>query len=160
MKVGVGSARWEIPRADPPGVERILGWGAAVAVTVVLGAGLTGCANGAALGLVRQACHHVNLSLALYRASEHTSDPARAAADRTRAEEELQTASPLAAEAAGQAPQWQALMGTLAENSRLPESELVDALQQQCAVVQAGASPGTTLPVTTLPAPPGGASGG
>ena len=127
---------------------------------MVLGVGLTGCANGAALGLVRQACHHVDLSLALYRASEQTSDPARAAADRTRAQEELQTASPLAAEAAGQAPQWQALMGTLAENSRLPESALVDALQQQCAVAQAGASPGTTLPVTTLPAPPGGAPGG
>ena len=38
-----------------------------MAVTVALGAGLTGCADSAALGLVRQACHNVNESLALYR---------------------------------------------------------------------------------------------
>jgi hypothetical protein len=46
-------------------------------------------------------------------------------------------------------------MATLSENSRLPESDLVSALKQQCAVVQTG---GTTAPngtETTLPAPPG-----
>jgi hypothetical protein len=155
MTLRVGSARWENPRADPPGVRRILGLAAAVGVALALGVGLTGCADGAALGLVRQACHHVNVSLALYRESLHTADATRAADDRTEAEEQLQTASPLAAEAAGQAPQWQALMATLAENSRLPESDLVDALQQQCAAAQA-AGTGPTLPPTTLPPPPGG----
>jgi hypothetical protein len=155
MTLRVGSGRRENPRADPPGGRRIFGLGAAVAVTLALGLGLTGCADGAALGLVRQACHHVNVSLALYRESLHTSDATRSADERTRAEEQLQTASPLAAEAAGQAPQWQALMATLAENSRLPESDLVDALQQQCAAAQA-ATTGPTLPPTTLPPPPGG----
>jgi hypothetical protein len=122
---------------------------------VVLGLGLAGCADSAALGLVRQACQHVNRSLALYRAAEKDTDPARAASDREQAQSQLQTASPLAAEAAGQAPQWQALMATLAENARLPEADLVSALEQQCAVVATG---GTTIPGvtnTTLPTPPG-----
>jgi hypothetical protein len=79
-----------------------------------------------------------------------------ASSDLAKAQAQLQTASPLAAEAAGQAPQWQALMATLAENSRLPESDLVQALQQQCAVAQNGGTTLPTLPDTTLPAPPSG----
>jgi hypothetical protein len=127
-----------------------------VAVTVGLAVGLTGCANGAALGLVQQACHHVKLSLTLYRASLHEPDTALAAHENEEAAAQLQAASPLATEAAGEAPQWQALMATLAENSRLPESALVSALQEQCASVANGGNPGApTLPATTLPAPPG-----
>jgi hypothetical protein len=99
----------------------------------------------------------VNVSLTLFRASEKTSDPAVAARDRSQAQDQLQTASPLAAEAAGQAPQWQALMATLAEDSRLPESYLVSALQQQCAAAQSGGTTVPTLPDTTLPPPPPGA---
>ena len=154
MTVG-GSARWEIPRADPPGRRRVLGAGGALGLTVVLGFGLTGCADSAALGLVRQACHHVQLSLVLYRQAQDQPDAKLAAAERARAAAQLQTASPLAAEAAGQAPQWQALMATLAENSRLPESDLVSALTQQCAVVQTGGTTVPNVPDTTLPAPPG-----
>jgi hypothetical protein len=105
-----------------------------VAVTGFLAVGLTGCANGAALGLVQQACHHVQLSLSLYRESLQEPDSTRAARESDAAAAQLQAASPLATEAAGEAPQWQALMATLAENSRLPESALVQ---------------------TTLPAPPG-----
>jgi hypothetical protein len=121
----------------------------------MLGFGLTGCADSAALGLVRQACHHVRLSLALYRQAQNQPDATLAADERSRAASQLQTASPLAAEAAGQAPQWQALMATLAENSRLPESDLVSALRQQCAVVQTGGTTVPNVPDTTLPAPPG-----
>ncbi len=121
-----GSARREIPRADPPDRRRVLGVGGAVGLTVVLGFGLTGCADSAALGLVRQACQHVvDLPGALPAGCRTEPDAARAAADRARAAAQLQTASPLAAEAAGQAPQWQALMATLAESDRLPESDLV-----------------------------------
>jgi len=155
-----GSARWEIPRADPTGIRRALRACALTGVALSFGLGVSGCANSAALGLVRQACHHVNISLALYRASERDPDVRQAADDRSRAEAQLQTASPLAAEAAGEASQWQALMATLAEGGRLPESDLVQALQQQCAVVQTGGSPIPTLPDTTLPAPPGTAGGG
>ncbi len=155
-----GSARWEIPRADPTGTRRALGACAAVGVVLTFGAGLTGCADSAALGLVRQACHHVTLSVALYRRSERDTDATVAAGDLARAEAQLQMASPLAAQAAGEAPQWQALMATLSEGSRLPESDLVQALQQQCAVAQTGATPITTPPNTTLPAPPGAPADG
>jgi len=156
-----GSARWEIPRADPTGARRALGACAAVGAVLTLGVGLTGCADSAALGLVRQACHHVTLSLALYRRSERDTDVTVAADDLARAEGQLQMASPLAAEAAGQAPQWQALMATLSEGSRLPEADLVQALEQQCAAVaQGGATPITTPPNTTLPPPPGAPADG
>jgi hypothetical protein len=119
--------------------------------------GLSGCGNSAALGLVRQACHHVELSLALYRSSQTEPSPQRAAKERAQAQRQLQIAAPLAAIAAGQAPQWQAFMATLAENSRLPESDLVHALGAQCGAVTAGGSADTVVPVTTLPAPPGSA---
>jgi hypothetical protein len=160
-----GSARWEFPRADPPGIRRVLVGCSAVGLTLGLSVGLTGCANGDALGLVRQACHHVKLSLALYHESERETNATVAADDRAQAQDELQAASPLAAQAAGQAPQWQALMATLAETSRLPEADVVPALQLQCAVAQNGGAtvptlPGTTLPGTTLPGPPGTSPGG
>ncbi|MGH9018030.1 MAG: hypothetical protein ACRDY1_09830, partial [Acidimicrobiales bacterium] len=142
-------------RADPPGLGRWGGSAATLAVVVALGAAMSACAGSAALGLVQQACHDVSRSLALYRSAQHESDPARAARERTEAEVQLQTASPLATEAAGQAPQWQPLMATLAETSRLPESEMIDALQGQCSVVQTGGTTQPALPVTTLPAPPG-----
>jgi hypothetical protein len=151
---GRGSARPEIRCAVPHRRTRRWGGCAAVAVTVALGLGLTGCADSAALGLVRQACHNVTKSLALYRKSEKEPDAKLAASERARAETQLENASPLATEAAGQAPQWQALMATLAETSRLPEANLMPALQAQCAVVQTGGNPAPAGPGTTLPAPP------
>jgi hypothetical protein len=150
---GRGSARPEIRRAAPRRIPRRPAACAAVAVTLALGVGLTGCADSAAFGLVSQACHNVSESLALYRKAQTQPDPKLAASERARAETQLEEASPLATEAAGQAPQWQALMATLAETSRLPESDLVQALQAQCAVVQTGGSP-TPSVATTLPAPP------
>jgi hypothetical protein len=148
-----GSAR-DISRADPPRTRRALGTAGAIAVVMGLGAGLTGCANSAALGLVRQACHHVAISVALYHEAQKQSDPTLAAKERGQAEDQLGQASPLAAIAAGEASQWQALMATLAENSRLPESDLVPALQAQCAGVQSGTTGVPVLPSTTLPPPP------
>jgi hypothetical protein len=115
---------------------------------------LSGCANSAALGLVRQACHHVELSLALYRSSLTETNPQRAAQEQSQAEQQLEIASPLASIAAGQAPQWDAFMATLAENTRLPEADLVHALQAQCGAVSAGGSTDTNAPNTTLPGPP------
>ncbi len=150
-----GSARRVIPGADLPGITPVFKAAGVIGIVVALSAGLAGCADSAAAGLVRQACHHVKLSLSLYQASLRETDATLAARDRDRAESELQAAAPLASEAAGQAPQWQALMATLAETSRLPESDLVEALQAQCAATQTGGSPGPTTPNTTLPAPPG-----
>jgi hypothetical protein len=128
---------------------------------VALSLALSGCGNSAALGLVHEACHHVELSLSLYRSSLKEPDPRRAAQERVEAEQQLEIASPLASIAAGEAPQWQAFMATVAENSRLPESDLVHALQAQCGAVSAGGSIDTnapnapSTPNTTLPAPPG-----
>jgi hypothetical protein len=126
---------------------------AGVAALCVLGAaGLGGCANGHALDLVRQACTHVHRSLALYDQSADAASPAAAQADRASALQELRTALPLAATAAGENAEWQAFMTTLSESSRVPESDLVTALGQQCADVSTGQGP--QAPTTTLPPVP------
>ena len=149
------SGRRGIPPADRYHRRLLPGVVGAVALSVALGGAVGGCADSAALGLVRQACGHVQRSLTFYRASESATNPTTAARDRNAAQSQLETAAPLAAEAAGEAPQWQALMATLSENSRLPEANLVPALQQQCAAVRSGGTPGPTLPPTTLPPVPG-----
>ena len=160
----IGQTR-RAPRERPPNRSRRLSL-SALALTAALGLGLTACANGDAHALVVQACRHVTLSLSLYRRAQSQTDAAMAERQRNDAEFQLQLAAPLAAVAAGQAPQWQALMATLSETSRLPESDLVPALTAQCAAAQNGGAlipntPATTLPPapgvdTTLPAPPKG----
>jgi hypothetical protein len=132
---------------------------ALLTTAAALGAGLAGCGDSAAAGLAHQACQHVEQSLRLYRTSLEQTDARQAAGDRSRASAQLQAAAPIAAVAAGQDSQWQALMATLAESSRLPESDLTHALQAQCAAVDSGdmtgpTLPPTTLPPTTLPPPP------
>jgi hypothetical protein len=147
------SARRVDPRADRPAHRR---WLATVGVTVALGASLAGCASSAAHGLALQACRHVDRSLALYRVSLTDPNPALAARQRAQASAQLQDAQPLATVAAGQAPQWQALMATLAENARLPESDLVVALKAQCAAAENGGALIPNTPNTTLPPPSDG----
>ena len=149
---GGGSARGEIPSADPPRTGRRLAL--AAVVTGAVGWGLAGCANSAALGLVHQACHRVDASVALYQRALTQPDAAVAARDKERAEALLQDAVPLATQAAGEAPQWQALMATVGETSRLPESDLVPALQAQCSPSLMGGNQAPSGPSTTLPAPP------
>ena len=155
-----GSARRGTSAADPPRRRRLGARFLVVAGAGLLCAGLAGCANQAAFGLVQQACRHVEASLSLYRSSQSQADPTVAAHDLARAQTQLQTASPLASEAAGEAPQWQALMATLAENTRLPESDLVHALSAQCASVRDGGNiVPTEISSTTLPPAPPGAGG-
>ena len=122
-----------------------------VTVVALLGAGglAAGCSNTDALTLVRQACGHVQRSIDLYRTAASAPTPAAQQAGQAAALAQLRLALPLAASAAGESAQWQAFMTTLEESSRVPESVLVDALQQQCADVAAGAQPGP--PSTTLP---------
>lgn len=124
---------------------------ATAAAVAALGAGgMAGCASSDALALARQACGHVQRSLTLYRAAQGASSPADQQARTQQALGELRLALPLAATAAGEAPQWQALMTTLTESSRVPEGDLVIALQQQCADASAGGQPAVT---TNAPAP-------
>jgi hypothetical protein len=128
-----------------PGVARRLKLrtvAASVAATVAIAAGVSGCANSAGLSLAKQACSHVDRSLAIYRQSQRDPGTQKSADQQVEAMKQLTVALPLAATAAGEASQWQALMATLSESSRLPESDLTYALGQQCAVAEGnGAQP-------------------
>jgi D-arabinose 1-dehydrogenase-like Zn-dependent alcohol dehydrogenase len=126
---------------------------AGVAVAGLAALGLSGCSNAHALSLVREACTHVERSLSLYQQSGNAATPSAKQADATAALQQLREALPLAASAAGENAQWQAFSTTLAESSRVPESDLVIALRQQCADV-AGGGRGPATPATTLPPPP------
>ena len=130
-----------------PPARRSIG-AAVVMVGGVLG--LAGCAHSNAQALVDRACTHVDKSLSLYQASTTTSSSATAQADSAAALQQLRDALPLAATAAGEDAEWQAFMTTLSESSRVPESDLVIALSQQCAAVaQGGQAP--IPPATTIP---------
>ncbi len=107
--------------------------------TLALAVVLSGCASSNALALARQACGHVDQSVALFARSQSEQGTA-AAADRTSALKQLRAGLPQAATAAGEDGQWQALMTTISESSRVPESDLVRALRLQCAVTRSGNS--------------------
>ena len=125
---------------------------AGVAIAGLAAVMLSGCSNAHALSLVRQACTHVEQSLHLYQQSSSDTSASGQQADAAAALKQLQLALPLAASAAGENAQWQAFMTTLAESSRVPESDLVIALRQQCADVSNGGQ-GPATPPTTFPPP-------
>ena len=135
-----------------------------VVLVVALGVTLAACGGGD-VALARQACTHVDRSLVLYRRSQATPPPTDAAQLEQEASDQLNVATPLAAEAASENNEWQALMTTLSENNRVSESFLVSALVQQCAQVDSNTpegSPSTTLPpgssgpfTTATSVPPG-----
>jgi hypothetical protein len=127
---------------------------------VVVAMALAGCATHNGTDLARQACQHVERSLTLYRASLHATSPGVAKAQQAQAVAELQVALPMAATAAGEAGQFQALMSTLAESDHLPESYLVHALGEQCAAADSNggilpATPPTSGTPATRPPPTG-----
>jgi len=132
----------------------------AVCTVAVVAGGLSGCASHDGTDLARQACRHVEASLTLYRASLHAPSPAVATAQQSQAANQLRDAMPIAATAAGEAGQYQALMATLAESDHLPESLLVHALSEQCAAAQssdgvAPSPPPTAQTPATRPPPTG-----
>ena len=102
------------------------------------GLALGGCAYTNGVALAQQACAHVERSVALFTNSEHGRAPAAAAQDRAKALAQLRQALPIAARAAGDSGEWQALMTTLSESSRVPERLLVHALRRQCRIALAG----------------------
>ena len=120
----------------------------AVCAVAVVASALGGCASQDGTNLARQACRHVERSITLYRASLRATSRATAATQQSQAVAQLRVALPLAATAAGQAGQYQALMATLAESDHLPESLLVHALGAQCAAVgsNSGAAPSGVAP--------------
>lgn len=126
-----------------------------VAMVGSLGAGLVACSNGGA-GLARQACSHIDRSIALYQQSTHQSDPRQSAALAQQAYLDLREALPLAAAAASNNGQWQALMTTVSESNRVAEAHLLVALRAQCAMANNTTSQlppiPTTIPPPTVPA--------
>ncbi|MHB1712693.1 MAG: hypothetical protein ACYCV7_15060, partial [Acidimicrobiales bacterium] len=101
---------------------------------MILGCGfaLTACSRSGGT-LARSACVHIDRSLHLYKEASVAPDRAQAHALGQQAYIELRDALPIAAAAAGQNAQWQALMTTVSESNQLPESDLVKALTAQCA---------------------------
>jgi hypothetical protein len=116
----------------------------AAAAVVATALFLSGCSSANGDRLAKEACSHVERSLAIYGQSLKETSSSRAASERAAALQQLRVALPIAATAAGQTTQWQALMTTLSESTRLPESTLVYALRAQCAVAASGSAPTPT----------------
>jgi Tfp pilus assembly protein PilN len=105
----------------------------AVGTVVVIGLGVTlsACGNSGTT-LAQQACGHSDRSLTLLARSTHETDAVTANTFKEQAYQQLRQALPIAAEAAYHDGQWQALMTTVSESNRVPESTLVDSLRVQC----------------------------
>jgi hypothetical protein len=132
----------------PP--RRLARSAAGIAAVVGLGIGLTACADNGQ-SLARQACVHVNRSISLLKLAGNESGSQRAGALQQQAVRQLRAALPIAAEAAYDDAQWQALMTTISESNRVPPTTLVTALTQQCA--QADSGPFDQAPPTSVPPP-------
>ncbi len=131
--------------------RRIARPAAGLVAVAVLGIGLTACGNSGQT-LARQACAHVDHSVSLLREADKSTNPTEAGALQQQAVAQLRAALPIAAEAAYDDGQWQALMTTLSESNRIPPNSLVPALTQQCA--QAASSPFQQSPPTSSIPPP------
>jgi len=126
---------------------------AVVAMAIIgLGVVLSACSSGDGTALAQQACTHVNRSIKLLDEAQHQSDPVASAAVRQKAYVQLRAALPIAAEAAYDNGQWQALMTTVAESSRVAESTLVPALQVQCQEADSSVF-GQQAPPSSIPPP-------
>jgi hypothetical protein len=93
---------------------------------------LSGCGQAAGRAIAAQACQKVYASLRLFSESK-TAPSLEARPLRERAVIDLEDAEPLAAIAAGEDTEWQALSATLSEAGQVPERYLVGALRAQCA---------------------------
>jgi hypothetical protein len=103
-----------------------------VVLALSCGAVMTGCAQQDGAALAGQACSHVERGLAAERKATSAS-PVQAIQLKAEALEQVRAALPLAAVAAGDDTDWQALEMTLSESSRVPLKYLVGALAAQCA---------------------------
>jgi hypothetical protein len=120
-------------------------------IVIGCGVGLAACSGGAQ-SLAQAACVHVKRSITLYNEATASSDPTRSASLDQQAYIQLLDALPLAAQAAGKDAQWQALMTTVSESSRVSESHLIGAMTDQCAVADQS-NPFEPAPSTPVPPP-------
>lgn len=122
---------------------------------------LSACTGGAGggLGLARQACAHVERSIADYESANRSGTaPAQAAALLRHADRELRNALPLAAAANSDDGSWNSLMTTISESAVVDEGQLVPALRATCASADTNvnvnpAGPGSTVPQNVNPQP-------
>lgn len=108
-----------------------------LALLAALGVTAAACGGGGA-SQAAQACGYVRSSLALFAASAHArqaGDLTAAHSDAGKALTDLRLALPLASQAEASDGNWQPLMTTLSESSRVPERLLVPGLQAECAGV-------------------------
>jgi hypothetical protein len=119
---------------------------------------ISGCSQDG-VGLARQACTHVARSITLYQEAEHATDPGRRAALAQAAYEQLRQALPLAADATSENGQWNPLMTTLAESSRVSEQYLITGLKAQCSFANSANPQLPPVPTTLPPAPGNNGSG-
>ncbi len=154
------SRRRQVRRRDPGSPLRAGRASVAVCTAAAVACGLAGCASHDGTDLARQACTHVERSITLYHDSLHAPSPAVATAQQSQAVAQLRDALPMAATAAGEAGQYQALMATLAESDHLPESLLVHSLGEQCAAADSNGgivpSPAPTAETPSTHPPPTG----
>jgi hypothetical protein len=122
-----------------------------IIVAIGLGAALSACGD-SGTALAREACTHVNQSIALLKESDHHSDPSQSAQLMQQAYIQLRNALPIAAQAAYHDGQWQALMTTVSESNRVPETTLVTALVAQCSAAD-GSVFGQSPPPSSIPPP-------
>jgi hypothetical protein len=120
-------------------------------IVIGLGATLSACGNDGT-ALAKQACGHIDRSLELLKESGRQADAATSAQLANQAYDQLRLALPIAAQAAYHDGEWQALMTTVSESNRVPETTLITALQAQCQ--QADSSPfGQAPPPSSIPPP-------
>jgi predicted small lipoprotein YifL len=111
-------------------VRRLLALGAVAIVSVFT---LSACGQQGGLDLARQACVHVNRSLADYAQSTRPGTPAaRRAQLSAKAAAELRAALPLAASANSDDGSWNALMTDISETATVDEAHLAPSLKAQC----------------------------
>jgi hypothetical protein len=120
-------------------------------VVVGLGAALSACGDSGTT-LAKQACNHVDRSLVLLAESAHQANASSSSLLQQRAYLQLRQALPIAAQAAYHDGQWQALMTTVAESNRVPETTLVGALKAQCQQADASVF-GQSPPPSSIPPP-------
>jgi hypothetical protein len=111
-------------------VRRLLALGAVALVAIL---SLSACGQQSGLDLARQACVHVNHSLADYALSSQAgTSAARSAQLHREAASELRTALPLAAAANSDDGSWNALMTDISETATVDEGHLAPSLKAQC----------------------------
>jgi hypothetical protein len=138
----------------PPGGLRLRAAATGVAFVMGIGVTLSACGNGGQ-ALAEQACTHIDRSISLLRQSSRPAGSTHSAQLEQEAYVELRKALPLTAEAAYDNAQWQALMTTVSESNRVPETTLIPALQAQCTDANASQSPfgGQAPPSSSIPPP-------